>query len=396
MKNIQQLTEPIYLFPLVADAVLLYHALVLNGYTVAGFCDSNSALHGQSYDGCPIVPKVSGENETIIICGYKNYRLAYLFTKSICIEQVLVADDVPAAMDKVQWNAFEQLAPKQQYRFRRLAQEIRQVLPPENTGLCLHALDIVLTERCNLKCKCCEVLVPHFNTKIKARHLPLAQLIRETDEMFDKFGFIRDIHVLGGEPFIYPQVAEYMQYLKQHRDKIGSLYVITNGTVVPKQSVIDAIKEADAFVMISDYDELSRKKDEIVKAMQDNGVGVQITNYPWFYENQLVYDDAKNRQQKFDTCYERKHINTIRDGKAYYCHFLAGGETLMAIPYHKDNSISIYDNDAQEIYAYLTSEIAPMGCEYCSGHDLSSPEIPKAEQTPTSLPYRSFEDSYEK
>lgn len=396
MKNNELLKEPIYLFPLTADAVLMYHALKNNGYEVAGICDSNIKLHDQSYEACPIVPRVSGEKETVIICGYKQYRLAGLFEKSILIEDLLTKEDISSAIEKIQWNQFDQLAPKQTYRFHRLEQEIRQVLPPKGAKLCLNAIDAFVTERCNLKCKCCEVLVQHFGQKVQARHLPIEQLMREADELFRKFDFIRDIHVLGGEPLVYPHIAQYMRHLGKYRNQIGSLYVITNGTIVPKQAVIDAIKEADAFVLLSDYGHLSRKKDEIVNALKENGVDIQVTDYPWFYENQLVYDEKKNCQKNFDDCYERKHIYTIRDGKAYYCHFLASGETLRAIPYSDKNSISIYDQSAQEIYDYLTSDIAPPGCAYCSGHDLNSHTIPKAEQATMPIPYKLFEETYEK
>lgn len=396
MKNKELLKEPIYLFPLTADAVLMYHALKNNGYVVAGICDSNAELHGKSYEDCLVVPKVSGEKETVIICGYKQYRLAGLFTKSVLIEDVLTKEDVSSAIEKIQWNQFDTLAPRQTYRFHRLEQEIRQVLPPKDAKLCLHAIDAFVTERCNLKCKCCEVLVQHFGQNVDARHLPIEQLVEEADELFRKFDFVRDIHVLGGEPLVYPHLAEYMRHLGKHRNKIGSLYVITNGTIVPRQDVIDAIKYADAFVMISDYGDLSRKKEDILNVMKKNGVGVQVTDYPWIYENQLVDDDNSDYQKKFDDCYERKHIYTIRDGKAYYCHFLASGETLRAIPYNHKNGISIYENSGQEIYDYLMRDTAPPGCAYCSGHDLNSCNIPKAEQAAAPIPYKSFEETYEK
>ena len=390
MRNIHLLQGSIYLFPLTADAVLLYHALTNNGYKVQGFCDSNEALHGRRYCGCPVVPRVSGETETVIICGYKQHRLAGLFVRSVTAEQLLGLKDVAPALEKVHWEEFERLAPKQQYRFRRLHQEIRQLLLPDNCNLAINALDIVLTERCNLKCKYCEVLVQHFTDP---RHIPIKQLMNETDAVFSKVDFVRDIHVLGGEPFVYPHIAEYMSYLKQYRGKIGSLYVITNGTIVPKDAVLDVISECDAFVMISDYGELSRKKDALVAACSERGLGAQITDYPWTFENQLVYDDPVSAEQKFADCYERKHINTLRDGKCYYCHFLASGERLRAIPYDKHNSVSLEDSAGTEIVDYLTSEIAPPGCQFCSGHDLKV-SIPKAEQARTVLPYRSFKETY--
>jgi hypothetical protein len=370
----------------------MYHALVNSGYKVQGFCDANAALHGEDYCGCPILPRVGGKDETVILCGYKQYRLAGLFENSVRIEDLLEPADVPPALERIHWEAFERLAPKQRYRFRRLPQEIRQVMPPKTAVRVMNALDVLLTERCNLKCKCCEVLVQHFT---EPRHIPLGQLMRETDAVFAKFDFVRDIHVLGGEPFIYPQIAEYMDFLARYRDRIGSLYVITNGTILPKKAVLDAIQGADAFILISDYGALSRKKDALVRLANDKGIGAQITDYPWLYENQLVYDDEGSAQRKFDDCYERKHIYTIRDGKIYYCHFLAGGETLRAIPCDAGNGISLYAVSADEILEYLTSEIAPPGCGFCSGHDLNAPKIPKAEQVACPMPYRSFGETYE-
>ena len=390
MRNTSLLLGSIYLFPLTADAVLVYHILKNNGYEVNGFCDSNEALHDKNYCGCPIVPRISGVDETVIICGYKQHRLAGLFKKSITAEQILVKEDIAPALEKVHWEEFEELAPKQRYRFRRLHQEIRQLMLPYNFCLVINALDIFVTERCNLKCKYCEVLVQHFTDPC---HILLQQLIDETDAVFTKVNFVRDIHVLGGEPFICPHIAEYMSYLKKYREKIGSLYVITNGTVAPKDAVLDAIADCDAYIMISDYGGLSRNKDALVAACNERGLGVQITDYPWTFENQLVYNDSISKEQKFADCYERKHINTIRDGKCYYCHFLASGETLHAIPYDSSNSISLFDSTGDEIVAYLTSEDVPPGCQYCSGHDLKV-NIPKAEQTRTVIPYKSFEETY--
>ena len=390
MRNAQLLHDPIYLFPLTSDAVLVYHILKNNGYDIKGFFDNNTALHNKRYDGCSIVPCTSGEHETIIICGYKQHRLSGLFARSITAEQIIRPEDIDAALDKVLWAEFEQLAPKQKNRFGRLRHEIRQLLLPDNSELIINALDIFLTERCNLRCTYCEVLVQHYENP---QHIPINQLQAETEAIFSKVDFIRDIHVLGGEPFLYPHIAEYMRFLKSYRSRIGSLYVITNGTIIPKDEVIEELIECEALVMISDYGELSRRRDDLEAACQIHGLDVQITDYPWSYENQIVYDDDKNKDDKFADCYERKHINTIRHGKCFYCHFLASAETLRAIPYDKRNSISLYDSTGDDIVAYLMSEIAPPGCKYCSGHDLKE-TIPKAEQTATVIPYKTFRETY--
>ena len=386
MRNKNLLTEPVYLFPLTAEASLALHILRSNGVTVAGICDNNVTLHGKSYADCPIIPIVNGDSETIVVCGYKHHRLSHLFAKSITLEEIIESSDIDNAIIQLKKKEFEELAPKQINRFRRINQEIRQILLPKDAKNVINALDIVLTERCNLRCKCCEVLIQHFENP---RHIPLEQHICEFDEIMSKFDYVRDVHVIGGEPFLYPQLLEYSRYIATHRDKIGSLYYITNGTVVPNKEILKSLKKSNAFIMISDYDDLSRKKDELTFKCKSQNIGVQVTDYPWIYENQLVYDDVNSPQQKFDDCYERKHIYTLRDGKLYYCHFLASGETLRAMPFSENNGIFLTAT-ANEILRYISKEDAPPGCRFCSGHDLNAPRIAKAEQTKKRIPYKWF------
>lgn len=392
MRNTNLLKQPIFLFPWTAEAVLMYHVLKKNGYTVSGICDNNDQLHGKTYEGCPIIKPVSGKDETVIICGHRLYIHGHIFDKFLKIDQLLTDDDVQPAIDSINTEEFLALAPKQTTKLGRLKHEIRQVILPKDNIVLLNTINITVTERCNLRCKHCAALMQYFERPV---HIPIEELKHDIDALLSKVDFIRDIHILGGEPFLYPQLSEYLTYLRKYRSNIGSLYLITNGTVVPKQEVIDALAESEVLVRISDYKEKSWQKEALIKALDVNGVMSQVTDYPWTYENQLVYDDTRTPQQKFDCCFAKRFNNCLTNGKIYYCDFLANAEKLEMVPYDADNGITLDGASGADIISYLQKSDAPLGCTYCGGHDHSI-EIPIAEQTPDILPYRSFKDTYEK
>lgn len=390
MRNLNLLKQPVYLFPLTAETILMYHVLKNNDIQIAGICDNNVELHGRNYEDCSIVPVVSGEYETVIVCGHRLYIHGKIFKSFLKIDSFLTDSDVAPAYDDINIEKFLSLAPKQKTKLARLKHEIRQVILPRDDAASLNTVNVHVTERCNLKCKYCAALVQYFE---RPKHIPLESLIGDVDLLMSKVDFVRDIHIIGGEPFVSPHLAGYLRYLTNYRANIGSLYLITNGTLVPKQDVIDALREADVLVRISDYGDASTRKNEVVSELAEHGVVAQITNYAWTYENQLTYDDGDENTDKFCACFAKKFNNCVTDGKFYYCDFLANAEKLKLVPFDESNHLKLDGADYRTICDYLENSDAPKGCKYCGGHDHIR-EIPAAEQTAAPLKYESFAGTY--
>ena len=101
MKNKELLGDNIYLFPFNAEALIMYHILKQNGFHVEAFCDSAPERQGMVYQDCPVRPRVSGAEETVIICGHRLYIHAHLFEKSFKIEDFLEETDFAPAYAQI-------------------------------------------------------------------------------------------------------------------------------------------------------------------------------------------------------------------------------------------------------------------------------------------------------
>jgi organic radical activating enzyme len=393
MKNKELLTGDIYLFPFNTESLVMFHVLKHNGFDVKAFCDSSEALQGKNYNGTPVIPLVKGENETVIITAHRLYIHANLFAHSLKIEQFLTAEDFEYAYPLVDKEFICENIPRQKVVYDWLHQQIKQVILPDDAKYTINTLNVSVTDRCNLRCKHCGALMQYMQ---HPQHISLNSLKNDMNMLFSKVDFIRDIHILGGEPFLYPELAEYLNFLSERRERIGSLYIITNGTIIPKPEVIKAIANSKTLVRISDYTgAVPQKIDQIISTFAEYGAEAQLVSFEWNWENQLTYDDPADRQKKYNCCFAKNFNNCLKNGKLYLCDFLENAELLHMIPYSDDHHLELKNANRDDITKFLSNDVAPLGCDYCSGHDHAHPiVIPAAEQISAPLTYKSFDETY--
>ena len=78
----------------------------------------------------------------------------------------------------------------------------------------------------------------------KTKHKDLEKIKEDIDILFKKVDFISTLHLVGGEPFLYPNHKEVFEYIgENYRDKIDNVLITSNGTLVPKPEVLDIIKK---------------------------------------------------------------------------------------------------------------------------------------------------------
>lgn len=130
---------------------------------------------------------------------------------------------------------------------------------------------LVLTLRCNLNCKLCCAQMPYYEHPI---HYPLEMLKKTSDRYFIVVDHVGRFTISGGEVMIYPQLAEILEYLLKYSNRMDMLEILTNGTVVPDESVLDALaKFGKADVLIDDYGpKLSRRVDDLIYALERYGI----------------------------------------------------------------------------------------------------------------------------
>ena len=181
---------------------------------------------------------------------------------------------------------------------------------------------------CNLNCKNC------LNFNPFAKHFYVRKwedLIKDIDLFFSCIDRIMLFHISGGEPMLYKYIADLVEYIdKNYGDRIDTLRTVTNGTIVPKDEVLQKLSECNVEVTIDDYREavphFGKQFDEVICKFNDYHIKYYInkvdswidlaperTDYSGLSESQL----EKHREDCSQSWQE------LRDGKLYSCNYAA-------------------------------------------------------------------------
>ena len=132
---------------------------------------------------------------------------------------------------------------------------------------------------------------------------------------------IYQIGILGGEPFINKDLEEVISWCARS-PKIGSIIVVTNGTIFPDESVLNSLKNRKIIVGISWYplkDQSTRIK--FIEYCEENNIHYHIRKDDW-----LDFGDFKTCRnygirkikETFANCFLNKCVQ-YNDGILYRC-----------------------------------------------------------------------------
>lgn len=175
--------------------------------------------------------------------------------------------------------------------------------------------DVFVTSSCSLKCKNCVLFIPYWKNNIS---VDLEQLKEDAKNYFRCVDFVLDMNIVGGEAFLYKNLNELLcWYGENYRHQIGHLGIITNGTIIPKESTIAIMKKYGIVVSISDYSDTVGYKvqvDKLCETLQINEVEyIRNTDIQWF--------DFGFPQPKY--CYTDDRIKAHMESCNTICHMLS-------------------------------------------------------------------------
>lgn len=190
--------------------------------------------------------------------------------------------------------------------------------------LYIHRTDVSLTERCTLKCKKCNMYMPFYKAP---KDRSLKAVMEDFDCYFCLVTYVDYINLLGGEPFLYKQLPDVIEYLcDKYGDRIGRIEIFTNGTIVPDRELLYLIKKNSIHLGISDYTRIvpyNNKLNEFIKEIESIGITYRRERYEeWldfgFPDNSFVLSEGDSLEKHFDECWEE--FRGLYDRKYYYCH----------------------------------------------------------------------------
>ncbi len=264
----------------------------------------------------------------------------------------------------------------------------------KNSTLFIPTLHVSVTTKCTLKCESCNMFMPKYQEHVS---ISLDELKEDLNKLFTYVDYIQDLEILGGEPLLYKELSQYIQYIyDNYSSQIGAVSIITNGTLIPDEELMRQAKRYNIRFVISDYTPAQvagypEKLEKLLSLFEKSNIHHRLSTFATWKEF-----DASGELSTLTTNELRDHyircsppFKGLANGRFYPCHItwsadLSGKMQDTASDYI-DLSVSSTSSDLK--YNILR---ANMGwwknghlalCQFCRGCDAAFPnEIPVARQ----------------
>lgn len=185
---------------------------------------------------------------------------------------------------------------------------------------------ITVTHRCTLKCKLCASYSPFFSP---TPHFDIDLLKRTVDAYFETVDFVDKFTMSGGEPLCHSELDWLVTHLHRYASQIGTAEIITNGTLVPPERLVESLRlwGKQITIMVDNYGELSRNLPQIQKVLGEADIPHRVRCYYGEEAHKSGWVDYGDFSQKRTTPDElRKQYETCVHPKSVCIWELRGGE----------------------------------------------------------------------
>jgi len=259
-------------------------------------------------------------------------------------------------------------------------------------SLYLRSVDVVITEKCSLKCKDCSNLMQYYEAPVD---ISFDEIKADFDDLTSKVEYIYEIRLIGGEPFMNKDIYRIIDYFNNNK-KITKQVVYSNATIPLKDQFIEVLKHPKVVFTLTDYRKvtkgnLEKNTTRVTEKLDKLNIPYRLHDPENWTDSGVLKDfkrDVPEMKEMFLDCCARNLI-TLSDSKIYRCPFAANADRLQGMPDDKKNYVYV-NAPTSEIKKYVNEiEFIP-ACNYCKGRSFSAPEIESAIQTSQPIPYEKF------
>ena len=234
--------------------------------------------------------------------------------------------------------------------------------------------DVLVTEKCNLACSFCNMFIPHYELP---KHRDTQTILNDIDLYFNLVDYVSIFHLVGGEPFLHPNIKDVIEYiLEKYSDKIDKFIITTNGTVLPKEEILEVLKNNNVILSVSNYsnklEKLKSKVDRVLGTYQEKNINHYVrNNIEWYDFGDLRIKNNMSEEElinHFDSC--TAPFRGLNDGKFYYCHLNTSAVlTKLFSPNENDyvNLSEVYPKDLIKFDLGFTELGYITFCDNCNG-----------------------------
>ena len=370
--------------------ILTLHALKQKNIKLICFVDNKVSNWNTNFKGYKVISpeKLKSEfnNYPVLVC-LLNYKYLKRQLRDLEIKNVYDVDfllsDINLQNIDTSWSMYRCKVQIDLYLFSITSYKDKNKLKVNN-------LDLVLTEKCSLKCKDCSNLMQYYAKPIDE---DFSQLTYSLDKFMNTVDYVQEIRFIGGEPLMYKRIDEVIKKTLTYKN-FGRILVYTNGTIVPKPHKLAAFKNDKIFFRISNYGTISRNVKPLEKALEENKIlfiSERVTKWQDAAKIKKFDRPIKLTKQIFGNCCVNDCL-TLLHGKLYLCPFAAHAENLHAIPKSPEETIDfLKPHEKKELKdkirkLYFETEYLE-ACKSCNGRDFNVASVEAAVQTKKPIEY---------
>lgn len=359
--------EPVMLYGTTVGGKVIFQCLQSSGIQVECFIDRRTA--GMEFCGIPVRnPEDLKDRKGILLLAVtRSFVSVCQFLDEIKFERAYSCVKLIEGKTK---EDFEYEKDEQVGVTDFLAKYPLYVDGFQGKSLVLPTLEIFVTERCTLRCRDCSHLIKLYD---RPQNYDMDHILKNLKNVLRVVDYLEEVIILGGEAFLHAELPRLLDYCSES-DKIGDITVISNGTIVPGQNALEAMKRNKVRLRLSDYGKLSTKLVEIQKLCEEYGINCFVLHELWTDMGQICKHDYSMSELRslFADCPFAFDL-LLLNGKLCRCAHVAHLNNLHKIDSADHDCIdftSLSDEDIDDkrtkLWQYMRIDYLE-GCRYCNG-----------------------------
>jgi hypothetical protein len=364
-----------------------FSILNLLGFKIKAILDRKPEL-GKSYDGTPFIhpDKFDDLSAVVIICTINDFTSVAEYLQKRGFKNILpcffyMFDTSGQIGNTISIELFKHY----------LDNPYDWLLSPPPSKI-LYSVDLPITMRCSLRCKDCSNLMQYFS---HPQNADFQTMRRSLSRLLSALDICSEIRILGGEPFVNPELSRYITMLDACSNKYDWITVFTNGTILPDENTLSVLKNEKLLVKISDYGIARQKIRALTELFDRHGILYSVGGVADWQDCGILRNygrnNADNERILKECCVG--NVPAIVDGKLFRCPYSGNLWNLRGIPDNCHEFVDLLndhfsDNDICKNTSKLLTANTIKACNFCGGRPLDgSNSIPAARQAARPLAY---------
>ena len=241
----------------------------------------------------------------------------------------------------------------------------------------LSFLVVSVGQACNFKCRDCANFAPISPDSF--RRYDVNDIKSDLAKLFENIKYINLVQIQGGEPFLYSDLIELLNFLQENKSKVHEISIATNGSIIPQEKVLECLKKNDVLVRISDYGISEKSCSDLLGRLSEGGIRSYIYSFGsnqslWFdcgNKNVKYEDDKRIVRKRYHSCVFKDCL-TLERGELSYCSRSTNSYVIQGFTREYTDYFNLRDTRSKyriKLAKYLVYRHPMQACCYCNGTD---------------------------